>query len=260
MILPGSYADGFAPRDGQPLYPSLWRGCVGAWAPCLGPTGLTLRDWSGFGKHGTLTNMAGDDWVNARGRYALDFDASNDYVSLGTPLVAGSSPRSVTIRAKLNAVASGGINRIMYSCGATASAGTQFEFGQNGSTGGTWYFQGFAANANFSTGDTLEHSHTVTYDGSVLRWWMDGIVLGAATLALNTNATSHAIGYDIVFNSAFFNGYVKDLLIHNRVLSSNEIKLLSSRSGIAYELAPRRRASLVAGFNRRRRLLVGAGS
>ena len=76
MILPASYSNGFAPRDGQPLYPELWRGCVGAWCPSLGPTGLTLRDWSGFGNHGTLTNMdPGTDWVLSGGRYALDFDA-----------------------------------------------------------------------------------------------------------------------------------------------------------------------------------------
>lgn len=60
MILPGRYANGFAPRDGQPLYPELWKGCVGAWNPGLGVTGLTLRDQSGFGRHGTLTN--GPTW------------------------------------------------------------------------------------------------------------------------------------------------------------------------------------------------------
>jgi len=64
MILPGTYQNGFAPRDGEPLFPELWDGCVGAWNPGLGPSGLTLRDWSPYKNHGTLTNMdAGTDWV-----------------------------------------------------------------------------------------------------------------------------------------------------------------------------------------------------
>ena len=84
MILPGSYANGFAPRDGQPLYPELWRGCVGAWNPGLGPTGLTLRDWSGFGNHGTLTNMELDtDWTPSQGKWSLALDGTNESVLCG---------------------------------------------------------------------------------------------------------------------------------------------------------------------------------
>ena len=65
-------------------YPELWRGLVGAWSPCLSPRGGTvLRDLSGRGNHGTLTNMdATTDWVTSGGKTALDFDGSNDYVSI----------------------------------------------------------------------------------------------------------------------------------------------------------------------------------
>ena len=70
----------------MPLYPELWRGCVGAWSPSLGPTGVTLRDWSGYARHFALTNMdAGTDWVASGGRYALDLDGTNDYLLAPTP-------------------------------------------------------------------------------------------------------------------------------------------------------------------------------
>ena len=54
----------------EAAYPHLRRGLVGAWVPSLGVTGNTLRDVSGRGSHGVLTNMdAASDWeMTATGR------------------------------------------------------------------------------------------------------------------------------------------------------------------------------------------------
>ena len=73
-----------AKSQAEAEYPELWRGLVGAWSPCLSPRGGTvLRDLSGRGNHGTLTNMDPEtDWVTRGGKQALDFDGSNDYVNL----------------------------------------------------------------------------------------------------------------------------------------------------------------------------------
>ena len=61
---------------------SLRRGLVGAWVPSLGASGYRLIDRSGYGNHGTLTNMdPGTDWVPSGGKLALDFDGVNDYVA-----------------------------------------------------------------------------------------------------------------------------------------------------------------------------------
>ena len=60
-------------------------GLVGAWCPSLGPSGYTLLDRSGRGRHGTLTNMnAGSDWVGSPGGWAIDFDGTNDYIPVST--------------------------------------------------------------------------------------------------------------------------------------------------------------------------------
>jgi len=83
-----SWKQGFARGPAEARYPGLWKGLVGAWFPSLGPTGLTLRDISGRGNHGTLTSMdPATDWVVTEKGYALDFDGTNDYVNLGVPKV-----------------------------------------------------------------------------------------------------------------------------------------------------------------------------
>jgi hypothetical protein len=82
-----SYSQGFARYAAQSEAPGLWRGLVGSWCPFLGPTGLTLRDWSGHHNHGTLTTMEpAVDWVvtvdeHGNSVYALDF-GTNEYVFL----------------------------------------------------------------------------------------------------------------------------------------------------------------------------------
>ena len=68
-----SYKQGFAKSAAESDAPELWKGCVGLWMPSLGPTGLTLRDISGYGNHGTLTNMdPATDWVMTEKGWALD--------------------------------------------------------------------------------------------------------------------------------------------------------------------------------------------
>ena len=59
-----SYKQGFARCAAESDKPDLWTGLPGLWMPSLGVTGDTLRDISGYGNHGTLTNMdPATDWV-----------------------------------------------------------------------------------------------------------------------------------------------------------------------------------------------------
>ena len=66
----------------ESIVPELWDGVIGAWAPCLGPTGSRLHDMSRRSNWGTLTNMDNaTDWVVSDGQYALDFDNTDDTVA-----------------------------------------------------------------------------------------------------------------------------------------------------------------------------------
>jgi hypothetical protein len=72
---------------------------VAAWIPSRDDAGngtTTLTDLVGD-NDGTLTNMdAATDWVLSDGKYALDFDGSNDYVNFGNVLdsvISGASAK-----------------------------------------------------------------------------------------------------------------------------------------------------------------------
>lgn len=79
-----SYKAGYAKNADESENPHLWKGLVGAWMPSLGVTGDTLRDVSGNGNDGTLTNMdAASDWVATSKGWALDFDGSGEHVNCG---------------------------------------------------------------------------------------------------------------------------------------------------------------------------------
>jgi hypothetical protein len=102
-----SYQSGFyAPGRGVAKHPELWDGCVGAWNPGLGNTGLSLRDWSGSQNNGTLTN--GPTWGVSEGRQALTFDGVNDFVdfsNVGSPIIPATADFSISMWVYLSAVA-----------------------------------------------------------------------------------------------------------------------------------------------------------
>jgi hypothetical protein len=266
MILRASYSNGFAPRDGQPLYPELWRGCVGAWSPGLGPSGLVLRDQSGYGNHGTLTSMdPGTDWTTTLGRYSLDFDGVNDVVDCGTPPgINGATYASYSVwlwrsstgmTCAVGGSAGNSTNGDRFSCIWFSDGNLYF------SHGGGVLFSSLAL-----TGTGLNHI-AVNYDGSKstnatrFRAWVNGsertLTFSGTVPAVLPTVTPWTLGKDA--SNRFGAGRILDCMLFARNLNANEIRILSMRPGIAYELSPRRRsAAAVAAFNRRRRLLLGS--
>ena len=264
MILPGSYANGFAPRDGMPLYPELWRGCVGAWNPGLGPTGLTLLDYSGFANHGTLTSMdAGTDWIPVNGRYGLDFDGTNDSVSFPViPSLTGITTVTVSCFVSVSAAAQNTVVSRYYQ--TTINNGWLL---QGGTTSG-FRFAGRESIASFlSSGNSGAINAGQVYHvcgrkvGDEWSIWVDGRLanfanVGAGTTVFAVNPLLFArVDTPSTSSTAC---RLDDVRIYTRALAPREMRLLATRRGIAYELAPRRRSSSAVQFNRRRRLLLGS--
>jgi hypothetical protein len=266
VILPASYANGFAPRDGQPLYPELWRGCVGAWNPGLGPTGLTLRDWSGRGNHGTLTNGAA---FTAR---AVTFDGVNDVVSAYSPPSSTAVP--FTIFSTVTPTSFSGQKNIASTWQYNVAGGWQLIV--EASTGKIGIFFLTPASGGYygavSTASiTLNKTSTVcvAYSGSSTVAGIKIFINGVESTTTDPTGASGLITFDSTSlwvglrqngtGDSPFAGQIHDLRINNAYAPSL-CQLYNSRPGIAYEMAPRRRSSSAVQFNRRRRLLIGASS
>jgi hypothetical protein len=220
-----SYHNGFAPRDGEPLYPNLWKGVVGAWSPSLGPTGTRLIDHGPYKNHGTLTNMdAATDWVVSGGKYALDFDGSNDIVNCGNPaLYAGLSSLSLACWISDRAVS--GQRRYM-----SKWSGSGFILMHEASAI-TFYLTTGGTLRTLSTGVLISAGwqHLVaTWDGSSMRVYLNGLQIGSTVSATgvfgnSTNALWFSGGQN-TFQQ--LNGLGADYGVWNRALSANEVRSL----------------------------------
>jgi len=259
MILPASYLNGFAPRDGQPLYPSLWTGCVGAWNPGLGPSGLTLRDWSGRGIHGVLTN--GPTWTTSGGSHALSMDGSNDVVVVpannALNLTSG-----ITVAAWIYPTAVGGGYKIICCkrIGGAAPTACNYQLNLHTTAGALeWYdlTERISSYVPPLNNWTLVGG-TVTAAGR-LDLWANGIsVYNTTGISQTSNAAELLIGARPLDYSEAFLGRMGEVRVYNRPLLASEWKLLNSRRGIAYEMAPRRRSQAQVTTNRLRRALIGS--
>ena len=270
----------FATRKHEAQYPRFFEGLAGAWCPSItGPTGLNLYNLQGRNNTGTLTNMdAPTDWVRSAGRYALDYDGVNDWVSVPR-ISAYSSTQWRTLSAWVNARTFDGqfgFNDIM-SCdfiGGTrewnfvTSTGATFTdakllIGMFGTGGGD-----VAAQA---AGIILANEWThvaATQDGSYTFGGYSMYINGRPQTLTNTSSGTFTapsvgtnnlgigrrpgnLGYDL-----HWNGLIDDCAIWTRRLNAGEIMQLYTlgRGGMF-----RARRDIVFGTsgNRRRRILTG---
>lgn len=248
MILPASYSNGFAPRDGSPIYPELWTGCVGAWNPGLGNSGSVLRDWSGFGNNGTLTN--GPTWSVSGGHYLYFLEGLQQYVTIPRPTQLTSTP-------------AGSISFWMRSDNVPANCFGGFFAGDD-----EWLPYITRTQAYIGALRTSRVAITLSSDTGVGQWecvtftsqpgangWT--MYRGSkieATLTGNSTAvfpSTMQFGKSLT-SSEGFTGGLKSIAMWNRCLTPREVSILATRPGIAYELAPRRRARvavITSGFS-----------
>lgn len=273
-------------------YPELWRGCVGAWAMCLGPTGSRLHDFSGRQNWGTLTNMdAATDWVVSGGRYALDFDGSNDEIDYGTNVSLAGEKR-VSFSAWIYRATQGQVFALSrYNTNLSAGNVRGDLFGTNNITLNGQValsitnsstvndYLNFYSTQQVPAAQWTHIAATAFIDGnnSTCNMWINGVATTVNSDHSGTRPTAWQANNSVSYrtsriinsngSSSYSSGIVDDLRTYNRALTEPEIRLLASRRGIAYQRRSRRRvneqaaaaAALNAIYATRQTQLIGGG-
>lgn len=205
-------------------------GLVGFWCPSLtGATGTQLLDLSGQNNNGTLTNMdAPTDWVDSAQGLALDFDGTNDIVTLGRIANFG---KIHTFNCWMKT------SDTSYILAGHVSTSNWYAFLQDS---GLFYYNsgGSFVNVSGTANDNTWKMITVVRNGTSVSFYRDAIQIGATqTLSANNDLLIEAIGgYNNV--TTLFAGQIAGQSFHSRELTPSEIQTL-------YQLGPR------MGFSRR---------
>ena len=242
----------------ESAYPELWRGCVGAWAPCLGPTGLRLHDLSRYRNWGTLTNMdAATDWVVSGGRYALDTDGVNDYLVMPCPVIG---TQDYTFAGFFQQVT--GATAIDIACPSntisTNSTGYNFPRIAIRETLIQVSIDPRGAYQASTAGDSLWHHIAIVRRSGSVELYLDGRQLSLSTTGTNFDQAGYSFSGTSFFiariNLSFLpldfytSGRIDDCRLHLNALSPFHIRTLATRRGIAYERRKRRSVFFDAAF------------
>jgi len=198
-------------------------------------TGTTAADASGNGNHGTLTDMAGNEWTTGIVDGALDFDGTDDRVACGSFDVAGGD-NHISIAAWFRADDVSNAARIV----AKASGSSLDEhYWALMSTGSRLWFcirtDGSTTAQEASSGDLSPGVWThaaATWDGSTMRIYKDGVLVGSQSQSgtLNTDPSAGvALGNEPPgISDKPFDGLLDDVRIYSRALDATEIASLAT--------------------------------
>jgi|688.fasta_scaffold01111_4 hypothetical protein len=244
-----SYRSGFySPRrGGTPKYPQLWDGCVGAWAPSLGQSGLTsIFDQSLYQNHG-ITSLASSDWVVSGGATALNLNGTGTTITNALRTISGNLTLSFWFYNTGNFTAyatpfDSGVSDITRACAVFFGPNNNSvycSFGESPLGGGA---VGSGMNMQLNTWTHL----ALTVTGSTASVFKNGVAFGSNSInavgSMWTNNRSISIGTNPSGGGASFQGNVDDFRLYNRVLSVREIQVLARKRGIAFERASRKLA------------------
>lgn len=227
----------------------LAKGLVGCWLFNEG-TGTIARDSSGYGNHGTLSNMAAPGTLTSGwGADGLAFDGSNDYTSCGNvfnDVIAGAG-KKFTIRSIVKQSAyNAGTKLICGKNGDTLTGGNQRQFflalyantvlfAYFGDLAGETYrqMQTDVLVPNFYYDIVTTYDADLAYDSRVA-FFINGSSIAIKTIysvgnpaAIQSGTASFSIGAGYNTSVAYvLNGAIQSNSLYNRLLSPGEIAYL----------------------------------
>lgn len=238
-----SYPQNFARSANESDRQQAREGIIALWVPELGPSGPTLRDWSGRGRDATLTNMeVATDWGVDEHGYALSYGGTDEH-ALG-PDIPTELAYTFRIWFKLDEAwdaISNKYNHVLsqgnvffatpyefaigYRTHTTASNQELFMFIRD--SGGTLRFIDFAdASTIWPSGEW--HELVISWINGDQRLYVDGIERSSTAVTQDPGSSSNSVrigGPDAETSSSRFAVATIGLVsIYNRILTPREIR------------------------------------
>ncbi len=195
-------------------------------------SGLTAADSSVFGNDGTLPNMAGNEWTNGTVGGALEFDGTDDYVSVpNSSSLQLTSALTMAGWIKANSWGSGTDVDIIARKGEDNPNNYQLSIADGLAT---LYLDdgdgsGYRGDTLLNTGQWYHVA--ATWDGTTVRVYVDGVLDNDPPDLHGNNISTDTRAFYIGGRSGadLLNGILDDIRIYNRALSEAEIKNFVTR-------------------------------
>lgn len=198
----------------------------------------TVADSSGYNRDGTPQGATGANntpqpVVNVPGSTSflstrsLDFDGTDDYLSVSTAAELASNPISVSFWTKNDVAPTQFDGLLGKTNGTNWTQGWGFFY--NSASQVRFFIENYAANVAVASINPQEWNHIVgTWDGTTIRIYVNGVE-GASDAYAGTITSSHPFEIGRLGGNAFnLDGKLDDVRIYNRVLSLAEVKALYS--------------------------------
>jgi hypothetical protein len=221
--------------------------------------GTRLWELSGRQNWGTLTNMANDDWVISGGKYALDFDNSNDQVSIPSIASIRSGPLAVSLWYYPFSVS--GLNQIFAQWGSATDGIIAFRNG----TALSWQNGNRVTTGAVFTANAWHHIVCFRQANGTLRAMVNGVLDSGSIAATSQSSTEPFLLGGPVGGAGTGAGncQLDDIRIYSRALTVGEARQLYNVGRGNMPLRRRRRYTEQAGgfkgYWANRQHLIGSG-
>jgi hypothetical protein len=209
--------------------------------PSFGVTGNTLKDVSGNGNDGTLTNMdAASDWVGTSKGLALDFDGSNDFINVDDP--GGHFTRSgsddLTLSCWIKPITKSGYQTLIGNPQNTLAAANFNYLLYRHTSAGTVQLHGVQQNQSSFVPVANKWTHIVaTVKSNTYRLYADSILVQEVFgFSYRVSFSTGRLSFGAYLNGFdHYKGSLSNISIYHRALSPSEIKQLYLNPSAPFE-------------------------
>ena len=202
---------------------------VGYW-----PFNGNANDESGNGNDGTVygATLTVDRFGNVNSAYS--FDGTNDYILANPILPISNQDRSISVW--FNTTSGSGSNGWYVNTMTSWGSPSDNNLCSAAVYKAELMFNAFGVSYSVYTGqivnDSNWHNTVITYDGLLLKVFLDTLEVASESRNLNTVNSSFYIGRRVGQDNQFMDGLIDDIRIYNRALTSEEVNLLYNEGTI----------------------------